>query len=436
MQPNDLQVEIWKIEQIVPYVRNAQAHDDANIAAIAGSIVEYGWTYPILVDEEGVILAGHGRLAACMRLGLSVAPVIVKRGLSAAQKCAYRLADNKLTKNTPWDEGLLRVELADLREGGYDLGLTGFGDEELRELFASDDAQMIDDPGAELNRAEELRQKWGVEVGQLWTLGNHRLLCGDSTDVVTWERLMGRDVAVMAVTSPPYGVGKSYEQKGIEAWRKTMQPVIEHLCRFARIVVWQIGDLYATGSQFIEPTLAYSMEMFRAHQYRPLWLRVWEKQGINFSGSPYHLVSNKPAQQYEHILAVEADELSDAAAAMDVMEYEWVSAFAGSQHRFVKRLSKAEAKAWGYAGVWKINTVLANNDHPAMFPLELPERCIKLHSSTGDLVAEPFSGSGTTLIACERLGRLCRAIELNPGYVAVALERWHGATGKTPVREL
>jgi len=167
--------------------------------------------------------------------------------------------------------------------------------------------------------------------------------------------------------------------------------------------------------------MAWSIGMFSEQQFKPLWIRVWEKQGINFGVGPYHLVSNKPAQQFEHILAVAAAEAE--AGDVDPPDYEFVTAFGLHQHRFVQRLTPSDRRKWGYSGVWKINTVRANDQHPAMFPLELPERCIKMHSDAGDVVIDPFGGSGTTMAACERLGRQGRMIEITPKYCAVTLER-------------
>lgn len=240
-------------------------------------------------------------------------------------------------------------------------------------------------------------------------------------------RLMQGERAAMAVTSPPYGVGKEYEVKGVGGWFETIRPAIREICRAARLVVWQIGDLYATGTQFIEPTLVYSVNMFRENNFRPIWIRIWEKQGANFGVGPYHLVSNKPVQEYELIAALE----EDGAEAPDYErgEYEWVVGFAGRGHRFVKRLSQEDRREWGYSGIWRINTVRANDQHPAMFPVELPERCVKMHSDVGDLVLEPFAGSGTTIVACENLGRRCVAVEREARYVAVCLQRYEDAFG-------
>ena len=144
----------------------------------------------------------------------------------------------------------------------------------------------------QIDKAEELRVKWGVETGQLWQLGEHRLICGDCTDRTVVDRVMAGEKAQVAMTSPPYGVGKSYETKGIAPWFETVRPVIQNLAYFASVVIWQLGDLYSTGGQFIEPTLAYSINMFAENGMKPLWIRIWEKQGTNYGVGPYHLQAN------------------------------------------------------------------------------------------------------------------------------------------------
>jgi DNA modification methylase len=238
--------------------------------------------------------------------------------------------------------------------------------------------------------------------------------------------------AKLVVTSPPYGVGKSYEKKGIEQWHKTVSAAIKNICAVTEVVVWNIVDLYSTGSQFIEPTFAYSIGMFAKYGMRPIWIRIWLKQGMNFGVRPYHLVSNKPVQQYEYVAAFGGDGCAipdDQEEIPDMTSYEWILAFSGSKYRFVKRLSKSDRREWGYAGVWRMNTIRANNEHPAMFPVMLASRAIKMHSDEGDVVLDPFIGSGTTMIACENLGRQCRALEISPAYCAVALERMENAFG-------
>jgi DNA modification methylase len=201
------------------------------------------------------------------------------------------------------------------------------------------------------------------------------------------------------------------------------------------MVVWQLNDLFITKSQFIEPTMVYSVNMFAEFKFKVLWIRIWEKQGINFGGTlPYYLASTKPAQQYEQVVAVASEERFKDFEGANMAEYNWVTAFAGHQYKFVKRLSVADRKEWGYAGIWKINTVHANDKHPAMFPLELPRRCILMHSDQGRIVLEPFCGAGTTIMACENTNRIGRGIELMPKYLAVSLQRWADATGGQPER--
>jgi len=303
--------------------------------------------------------------------------------------------------------------MAELDAGAFDVSLTGFDASEIDELLnrwyakeAVQDSFDIDKAHEEIVQCEPVTKR-----GDIWLLGNHRLMCGDSTKDEDFEKLMEGCHAQMAVTSPPYGVGKEYEKAGIEPWFETVRPVIRNLCRYADIVCWNLGDLYPTGSQFIEPTSVYSVNMFLDNGYRPIWIRIWKKQGMNFGVGPYHLVSNKPVQQYEYI-----------------------SAFAGHSYKFVKRLTKEERKEWGYAGIWELTTVRANKEHPAMFPVELPWRCIKMHSDKGGIVLEPFSGSGTTIIAAEQTERKCYAMELSTVYCDLAVERWENFTGQKAVK--
>lgn len=422
------------LAELRPHPLNYNRHSAEQIGRLARSLERFGQPKELVVWAPAgggprFIIAGHGLAEAARQLGWDALRANdMTDEWSEAQALAYLAADNELARLADPDEAALAVLAAELAGVDETLAALAAGtDERLRELLATLEKPRGDDPGPQLDRAGELREKWHVEPGQVWQLGDHRLICGDCTDAMVVQRVMDGERARMAVTSPPYGVGKSYETKGIAAWYETVRPCIAILCDLADVVVWQLGDLYSTGGQYIEPTLAYSINMFTERGFRPLWLRIWEKQGMNFGVGPYHLVSNKPVQQYEHILAVGTDE-----EAIDRTDFEWIAGFAGPKYRFVKRLTRQDRRAWGYAGVWRINTVPANDDHPAMYPLELPERCIKMHSDAGDVVLEPFAGSGTTLIACERLGRRCRGVELDPGYVAVTLERWATMTGQTP----
>jgi len=347
--------------------------------------------------------------------------------LDEQKEKALNIALNKIQGE--WDENKLAELMADLDAGAFDVSLTGFDAAEIDELlnkFYSKEAVQDD---FDVDREKERIEAQGAITrrGDIWIMGNHRLMCGDSTLASDFAKLLNGKRAQVAVTSPPYGVGKEYEQKGIEPWLHTMKPVIKNLCKLADIICWNLGDLYATGSQFIEPTSVYSVNIFADNGYRPIWIRIWKKQGMNFGVSPSHLVTNKPVQQYEYISAFskngEAEEYND-------QEYVWLSAFAGHSHKFVKRLTKEERKKWGYAGIWEMTTVRANKEHSAMFPMELPWRCIKMHSDKGGVVLEPFSGSGTTIIAAEQTERCCYAMEVSPVYCDLAVKRWEDFTGK------
>ena len=397
------------------------------VERIAASLRQYGQRKPIVANRSqgGRVEAGNGTLLAARALGWSHIAVVWVED-DAATAAGYSIADNRTGDLSHWDVEALRDVIDALPDDVF----TGFEAGELDELLGGKSGERRDAP-ARWEEADELVEAWGVEPGQMWMLPgrepgrSHRLIVGDCTDGAVMSRLMQGERAAMAVTSPPYGVGKEYEVKGVGGWFETIRPAIREICRAARLVVWQIGDLYATGTQFIEPTLVYSVNMFREQQFRPIWIRIWEKQGANYGVGPYHLVSNKPVQEYELIAALAEEQGGEE----EGESFEWVVGFAGRGHRFVKRLSQEERREWGYSGVWRIATVRANDRHPAMFPVELPERCVKLHSDVGDLVLEPFCGSGTTIVACENLGRRCAAVEREARYVAVCLQRYLDAFG-------
>jgi DNA modification methylase len=404
---------------------------DKEYQKLRRSIEEFGYVEPVIFNRRtGNVVGGHQRLKVLLDLGHSEIDCVVVE-LDPQKEKALNLALNKIQGE--WDETKLAELMAELDAGAFDVSLTGFDAAEVDELLNRWHAKEAVQDDFDVDKEKERIEGDGAitKPGDIWLLGRHRLMCGDSTSAADFAKLMDGSRAQAAVTSPPYGVGKEYEKAGIEPWFQTIRPVIKNLCRYAEIVCWNLGDLYATGSQFIEPTSVYSVNMFAENGYRPIWIRVWKKQGMNFGVGPYHLVSNKPVQQYEYISAFsnngESEEYND-------QEYLWLSAFAGHSYRFVKRLTKDERKKWGYAGIWEMATVRANKEHPAIFPVELPWRCIKMHSDRGGIVLEPFSGSGTTIIAAEQTERRCCAMELSPVYCDLAVKRWETFTGAKALR--
>ncbi len=234
---NTLNVEYRKVEALIPYARNPRTHADSQIAKIAASIVEYGWTNPILVDGDNGIIAGHGRLAAARKLGLDEVPVIELAHLTVAQKRALVIADNRLALDAGWDEEMLALELADLSEAGYDLALTGFEDAEIEALLAGDvldtepDAEVEPEPD-EPDAADDVPDAPVVAVsrpGDVWAIGQHRLICGDATDRSMVAALMNGDTAQLCFTSPPYGNQRDYTSGGISDWDGLMRGVFAHL---------------------------------------------------------------------------------------------------------------------------------------------------------------------------------------------------------------
>lgn len=328
------------------------------------------------------------------------------------------------------------------------------------------------------------------KTGDIWRLGRHTLLCGDSTVESNIAAALDGREARLTVTSPPYGVGKEYEKKGVEPWRSLVAGVISAIKDHTRIIAWNIADLYCTGNQFMEPTSMYTTQMMDAAGFGMIYTRIWKKPGATFHGcNPYHLVSMKPVQEYEFILGyARRDYEKDYAAVKEALRkeadkaginnavlktitgaghmyghwftsHQWemmnrktyekiqaycqkngIDAFAqdydtvrapyDAANIFQKTLTDDERRDWGSWAIWNMNTVGKRDGHPAAFPVELASRLIKLHTRAGDTVLEPFGGSGTTLIAAEDLNRCCVLVEKDPRYCDLSISRWEKKTGQ------
>jgi len=392
-------IETWPLAKLQPYAKNAKMHGADQVAKIAASMAEFGWTVPCLVADDGELIAGHGRVLAATQLGLTEAPVIVLGHLTEAQRRAYRIADNKLTELGTWDEALLSAELNDLLAEDYDLSLIGFDDAELEALLAGD----VDPEAASREGEDDVPEAPETPIsrpGDLWLLGKHRLLCGDATVVTDVERLLGDVKPLLMVTDPPYGVeyDPGWRNKAGTATTKRTGKVLnddradwrEAWALFPGDVayVWH-GALHAT-------TVANSLE---ASGFNVRSQIIWAKDRLVLSRGDYHW-------QHEPCLYA------------------------------VKKTGKGH-----WAGDRKQTTLwqIANKDqdaetvHGTQKPVECMRRPILNNSSLSQAVYEPFMGSGTTLIAAETTGRVCYGIELNPAYVDVAVERWQQFTGKDAV---
>lgn len=482
-----LNIEYLPINALTPYENNARKHQKIDVAAIVASIREFGFNDPICVwGERNVIVEGHGRLLAAKELGLDLVPVIHLDHLSDEQRRAYALAHNRTAELSEWDEVVRELELKSIDD--IDMSLFGFDISAIpdasNESATADEDMELPEPPAEPKS----------KLGDIYQLGRHRLMCGDSTNPGDIDRLLAGAFMRMTVTSPPYGVGKDYEEKGIEPWKKTISGVINAIKGKTLIICWNIGDLFSTGTQFTEPTGAYSIQMMFDAGYGMLYNRIWRKPGANFAGNnPYYTVTTKPAQDYEYLYAfaeIDADRhiddikdylfeqakianINDAVikaeggpafmcghwfsnhqwSFIDAKNYALIQHYCAKNgiHAFdrayddIKRdylrntifshnLSDEEFSAWGLYGIWEFNTVHERlGGHAAAFPTELPTRYIKMHSYEDDRVLDPFGGTGTTMIACEQLNRVCYMMELDPHYVDVIISRWENLTGQKAV---
>ena len=432
-----LNIEYRPIGRLIPYIRNARTHDEAQVAQIAASIVEFGWTNPVLVDGDNGIICGHGRLAAAHRLGLSEVPVIELGHLSPNQKRAYIIADNKLALAAGWDEELLHLELGDLASNGYDLSLTGFSDDELEALLS-----IQDDEGAEESDGNPADTS-GEDIpdvpvnpvsrpGDVWQLGPHRLICGAAEDPKVVAALMDGQPARLCFTSPPYGNQRDYTSGGVADWDGLMRGVFAQLPMSpdAQVLV-NLGLIHRDNE--VIPYWDGWLSWMRSQSWRRFAWYVWD-QGPGMPGDwagrfapsfefifhfnresrkPHKIVPCKHAGQESHLRA-DGSSTAMRNKAGDVGG--WQHAGQPTQDT---RIPDSVIRIMRHKG--KIGKDI---DHPAVFPVALPEFVIQAYTDEDDIVYEPFGGSGTTLLACQRTGRQGRAVEIAPEYVDVAIQRF------------
>ncbi len=434
---SNLQIEYRAIDALLPYARNPRTHSPAQIAKIAASIVEFGWTQPILVDGESGIIAGHGRLAAARKLKLVEVPVIELGRLTAAQKRAYVIADNRLALDAGWDDELLALELAELSEAGYDLLLTGFDDDELAKMLAElseSDAGDADD-GSEPNAQDEVLKSPEQPIsrpGDVWQLGPHRLICGDASDSSVVATLMQGEQASLCFTSPPYGNQRGYTSGGIADWDGLMRGVFAQIPMTADAQVLVNVGLIHRDNEFI-PYWDQWLGWMRTQDWRRFAWYVWD-QGPGMPGDwqgrlapsfefifhfnkqtrkPNKTVACKFAGQKTHL---RVDGSSTAMRAKDGTVNDWAHDGKPTQDY---RIPDSVVRVMRHKG--KIGKDI---DHPAVFPVALPEHVMQAFTDHGDIVFDPFNGSGTSLLAAQRIGRRCRSVEIAPEYVDVSIKRF------------
>ena len=395
--PMAQRIELWPLEKLIPYARNPRTHSDTQVAQIAASIAEFGFNNPILVDTKDGIIAGHGRLLAARKLQLAEVPAIVLDHLTEAQKRAYILADNQLALNAGWDETLLAAELVALQQEDFDVSLIGFEDEELARLLAAQDAaEGLTDEDAVPNLAET-----PISVlGDLWILGDHRLLVGDATDTGAVTKLMAGASADLIFTDPPYNVdyeGYTEERLKIKGDRMSdadFKQFLERSFRSYRAIVKPGASMYLCHSSSWQREFQNALETAGFEVRCQL---IWAKNTFAWGFGRYKF-------RHEPI--------------------------------FYCHVSGEKDSCYGdktQSTLWEEKKPAANRIHPTAKPVELVERALLNSSKAGDVVADLFGGSGSTLIGCERRGRHARLMEIDAKYADCIVRRYQEYAGKPAV---
>lgn len=380
---------IADIDTLIPYARNARTHSEAQIAQIAASIREFGFLSPIIVSEDNTILCGHGRFYASQKLGLKKVPCIKESHLTEAQKRAYIISDNKLSLNAGWDDELLTVELSELQDLGFDLGLTGFDEKELADLFSSDEEAQQDD----FDVAAELEKPCFSKSGDIWHLGKHTVICGDSTLPETYDALLGDTKVNLVCTDPPYFVNLNSmsgkiknddldDEKGYEFLKSAFERFHEVMAKDASIYVF-----YATS---------------KARVFHDAYEDAGFKVGAGLVWKKDRLVLTRTDWKYIH----------------EPIIWGW--------RKDGKHIWYGDQKQ---KTVFEFDRIKNSKEdgcgHPSSKPVPLIAYLIQQCTQTNGMVLDGFLGSASTLIACEQLDRICYGVELEPKFVDVAVERFH-----------
>ena len=380
-----MNIQEIEISQISPYKNNPRINEDA-VEVVSKSLKEFGFQQPLVLDKDMSVVVGHTRLLAAKKIGLSAVPCLVADKLSDEQIKAYRIMDNKSAEFAQWNYGLLSKEIADLLESDYDLELTGFSEEELAELDLNLDTEFVEEGNIDEDEVPELPSEPVTKLGDLWQLGNHRLLCGDSTDILNVESLLDGNKADLLFTDPPYNVafnGRSGKFDVIKNDNLTDQEFSNFIDSFLSILkLLQINTYYICCNWAFYGILQTKL--------KPKACIVWAKNMFGLG------------KGYRH------------------------------QHEFILFDGFIDASITNESDLWKISRDVAYK-HPTQKPVELSERAIKNSTRKNNIVLDLFGGSGSTLLACEKTERKSRLLELDPKYCDVIIQRWQDYTGKDAV---
>ena len=386
-----------KVTELIPYVNNSRTHSDEQVAQIAASIKEFGWTNPILVDGSNGIIAGHGRLLAARKLGYKEVPTIELSDLTETQKKAYIIADNRLALNAGWDNEMLTIELNDLLADGFALEMLGFDPKELSALLEPDVIEGLTDEDAVPDVPDEPTTK----LGDIYQLGNHRLMCGDSTSIDAVDKLMDGQKADLVFTDPPYNQNTQRGGGGeLGKQLRAQSDKIEFICDFDPTEFLNVlPSVFAVGMNayiFCNKDLLPDYLTWAKNSDYSFWVLVWKKEG----GIP---INSAHRPDIEYLLVFRK-----------------------------KSIFNSGIKGINYSRLLEVNRA-KDGLHPTMKPIELIENQLQIGSNTKSIVVDLFGGSGSTLIACEKQSRQARVMELDPKYCDVIVKRWEDFTGKKAI---
>ena len=389
-------IETRPVADLIPYAANSRTHSDAQVAQIAASIKEFGWTNPILIDDDNTIIAGHGRLLAARKLGMEEVPAIILDHLTKAQQRALVIADNQLALNAGWDMNMLKAEIEDLNLENFDINLLGFDEKFLDGLLEPEPTAGLTDEDA----VPEVPEIPKTVPGDVWVLGNHRLMCGDSTSIDALAKLTEGNLVDMWLTDPPYNV--AYE--GGTKEKLTIQNDSMGDDDFRQF----LRDSYTAADSVMKPGAVFY---------------IWhaDSEGYNFRGA-----AKDTGWQVRQCLIWKKSSL-----VMGRQDYHWM------HEPCLYGWKEGAAHLWAtdrkQTTILEFNKPSRNGEHPTMKPVELFEYQLLNNTKGADIVLDSFGGSGTTIIAAEKHGRYARLMELDPKYCDVIIKRWQEFTGKEAI---
>lgn len=419
-----MKIETLKTADLIPYARNTRTHSESQVAQIAGSIREFGFTNPVLIDAENGIIAGHGRVMAAQKLGLDKVPCIRLGHLTDTQRRAYIIADNKLALNAGWDEEMLEVELATLREEDFDLSLIGFDEAELGDLMA-ETTEGETDP----DEVPDIPTDPVTVPGDVWIMGKHRLHCGDSTSIDAVEKLMERKKADMVWTDPPYNVAIQgaagtimNDDMSDSSFKEFLSSV--YSCYYLTMKEGAVIYVAHADTERINFTQCFKDSGFKLSQVL-IWVKqsgTLSRQDFNWQHEPIIYGWKEGAGHYFCGDFTRTTVIDDDVSIKDMKRDELVELI-------------NEMRAGAKTTALRCDRPTKSDLHPTMKPVSLVQRMIEWSSRPSETVLDLFGGSGSTLIACHKTGRIARLMELDPKYCDVIVKRWQDFAGKQAIHE-